>query len=204
MKVKNYTLLIILILFLFYLSSFSYAWKINKELEQEINVKKAAVAVNPMDPYSHFDLAITYAYTNHIQEGWDELKKVHEVDPKFRKAALPMFIQKVTANPQDWKLRFRMAFVYYFNNHKQDAIRELKNVLIIDNNNVWAYGYISLIYGEIGDIDTAMDFARKGLKIDNQVAALHLLLGEGYYKKNDPLQGFLERVEALRLRALGY
>ena len=115
-----------------------------------------------------------------------------------------IYIKKVTENPDDWKLRFRLAFAYYAAGDKKDAIREMNNVLIIDPYNVWAYGYLALIYGELGDVDKAMELTRQGLKIDNRVAALHLLLSEGYYKKGDGWHGFLERMEALRLKALGY
>jgi tetratricopeptide (TPR) repeat protein len=179
-------------------------WRINEELKQEVAAKKAFVAAHPNDANAHFDLAITYAYTNHIQEGWDELGKVIKIDPDFKPKGMNMYIRKVTAEPGDWKLRFRLAFAYYFNDKKDDAIRELENVLKIDPDNVWAYGYLALIHGEKGDYDTAMAKARAGIKIDSQVAALHLLLSEGYYKKNDSWRGFLERWEALRLKALGF
>ena len=180
------------------------AWLINKEFEREIAAKQATLKANPSDAHAHFDLAITYAYTNHIQDGWDQLKKTVDIDPSFRQKGLLMYINKVTDDPNDWRLRFRLAFAYYFNEKKVDAIRELKNVLILYPTNVWAYGYISLIYGELGEIDTAMDYARKGIKIDSNAAALHLLLSEGYYKKGDAWHGWTERLEALRLRALGY
>ncbi len=101
-------------------------------------------------------------------------------------------------------MRFRLAFAYYFNDKKIEAIRELDNVLKIDPYNVWAYGYIALIYGELGEIDPAMKYTRQGLKIDSNVAALHLLLSEGYYKKGDGWRGFLERMEAVRLKTLGF
>lgn len=179
-------------------------WRINKELKQEIKTKKEAVAENPNDPNAHFDLAITYAYTNHIQNGWNELKKVNDINPKFRNKAINLYIQKVIVDPGDWRLRFRLAFAYYFNDMKKEAIRELKNVLILDPYNVWAYGYITLIYGEMGEIDKGMHYVKKGLAIDSNVAALHLLLSEAYYKKGDGWRGFLERMEALRLKALGF
>lgn len=186
------------------LASVSNAWRITSELKKEIAVKKAAVRKAPKDPHAHFDLAITYAYTNNIQDGWAELKKVNDLNPEFRTEALNLYIKKVTADPDDWRLRFRLAFAYYFNDKKKDAIRELQNVLLLDPYNVWAYGYIALIYGEMGDVDNAMVNVKKGLKIDSNVAALHLLLSEGYYKKGDSWKGFLERMEALRLRALGF
>jgi Tfp pilus assembly protein PilF len=97
-----------------------------------------------------------------------------------------------------------MAFVYYANGYKKEAINEFNNVLKIDPYNVWAYGYLGLIYGEMDEIDHAMTATRKGLNIDSNVAALHLLLAEGYYKKGDSWHGFTERMEAMRLKALGY
>lgn len=180
------------------------AWRINKELEYEIEQKRKIVKQDPSDPGARFDLAITYAYTNHIEDGWGELKKVNELDPTFKERALKIYTRKVTAQPGDWKLRFRLAFALYFNQYKEDAIREFKNVLLIDPYNVWAYGYISLIYGEMGQVDKAIEYAKSGLKIDDRVAALHMLLSQGYYKKGDNWNGFWEGATALRLKALGY
>ncbi|MFH1541872.1 MAG: tetratricopeptide repeat protein [bacterium] len=180
------------------------AWRISNELKEEVADKKAIVAQNPTDPQANFELAITYAYTNNIIEGMSLLKKVVQLDPTFKDRALPLYIEKVNTEPNDWKLRFRLAFAYYFNEQRTDAVRELKNVLIIDPNNVWAHGYLALIYGELDNVDLAMAFTKKGLAIDNNVAALHLLLAEGYYKKGDSWRGFLERMEAVRLKALGF
>lgn len=198
------TIVVFILISLIIIAARPFAWKITEELKEEIKQKQEAVAQNPNDPEAHFDLAITYAYTNHIQEGWDELKKVHEIDPTFRERALKLYIKKVTENPADWKLRFRLAFVYFANEKKDLAINELENVLILDPYNVFAYGYIALAYGEMGEVDKAMEVCKKGLAIDSQVAALHLLLSQGYYKKGDKWKGFLEGVEALRLKALGY
>ena len=198
------TLLLIVSLLIVNWALPSHAWVITPELKQEVAQKQAAVLKNPDDPYAHFDLAITYAYANRIQEGWKELTKVEKLDPNFRKTGLKDYIGKVIENPNDWRLRFRLAFAYYFNNDKEQAARELKNVLVLQPYNVWAYGYLALVYGDLGDVDLAMEYAKKGLAIDDNVAALHLLLSEGYYKKGDSWNGFRERVEAIRLRALGY
>jgi len=180
------------------------AWVITPELKREVAQKQAAVAKDPNDPYAHFDLAITYAYANKIQKGWKELTKVEKLDPNFRETGLKYYIGKVIENPNDWKLRFRLAFAYYFNDDKEQAARELKNVLVLKPYNVWAYGYLALVYGDLGDVDKAMEYAKSGLAIDDNVAALHLLLSEGYYKKGDSWNGFRERMDAIRLRALGY
>ena len=184
--------------------SCAFAWRITPELQKELDQKQAAVRANSKDADARFDLAITMAYTNNIQDGWNQLKKTVELDPNYKKKGLDLYMKKVTDSPNDWRLRFRLAFAYYFNDKKKEAVRELDNVLILDPYNVWAYGYAALILGEMGNIDTAMVYTRRGLKIDSNVAALHLLLSEGLYKKNDSWGGFVERIEALRLRALGY
>lgn len=180
------------------------AWRITPELEKELKVKESAVKANPKDPLTRFDLAITMAYTNNIPDGWANLKKVVELDPGFRQKGLEIFFKKVTDDPADWRLRFRLAFAYYFNDKKRDAVRELDNVLKIDPYNVWAYGYIALIYGELGETDPAMNYTKKGLNVDSNVAALHLLLAEGYNRKGDKWRAFLEGLEAVRLKALGF
>jgi len=179
-------------------------WRITPDLQKEVNQKQAAVKQKPNDPEAHFELAMTYAYTNNIIDGMSELRKTNDLDPGYRLRALPVYIARATEKPNDWKLRFRLAFVYFANGKKQDAIREFENVLVIDPYNVWAYGYLALIYGEMGDIDKGIELTKKGLSIDKNVAALHLLLSEGYYKKGDNWGGWAERFEALRLKAIGY
>lgn len=182
----------------------SSGWRITKELQQELQAKQAAVKANPNNPNAYFDLAITMAYTNNLFDGWANLKKTVDLDPGYRQKGLDLYYQKVTASPNDWRLRFRLAFAYYFNGQKKEAIDQLKNVLVLDPYNVWAFGYIALIYGELGNTSEAMKYTRAGLKVDSNVAALHLLLSEGYYRQGDSWGGFRERVEALRLKSLGY
>jgi tetratricopeptide (TPR) repeat protein len=194
----------IIMVLLFMLIVPALGWQITKELEDELKVKRDAVVKNPKDPFARFDLAITQAYTNNILDGWNELRKVNELDPNFKNQCYKIYEKKVIADTSDWKLRFRLAFAYYFVGRKAEAIRELKNVLVLDPYNVWAYGYISLIYGEMNEVDKAIEAAKSGLKIDNMVAALHLLLAEGYYKKNDAWNGLWERTTALRLKLQGY
>jgi tetratricopeptide (TPR) repeat protein len=87
---------------------------------------------------------------------------------------------------------------------RPEAIAELKRVIELDKKNVWAYGYIGLLFGEMDKIDTGISWIKKGLKIDPDVAALHMLLSSAYYKKDDSWGGFWEGVEALRLKALGF
>ena len=61
----------------------AYAWRITKELQQELTAKQAAVKASPNSADARFDLAITMAYTNNIQDGWANLKKTVELDPNY-------------------------------------------------------------------------------------------------------------------------
>jgi len=188
--------------------SISPAWEMTDEFKKEIDEKLKAVEANPKDPHAHFDLAITYAYTNHVEEGWEELKTVDELDKEFAPVALDMYSKEVEAHPEDWRKRFRLAFALYFNDKKNEAIEEFHHIAEMepkkDPKRVWAYGYIGLIYGEIDEIDKAVKYVKKAIKIDSNVAALHVLLASGYYNQGKGWEAFWEGMEALRLKALGY
>lgn len=187
----------------------AYSFKLSEELKNEIDDKEFSVKVRPDDPQSHFELAITYSYSNRIEDGLSELKKVDKIDPKYAPKALKFYQKKARVFPNDWKLRFRYAFALYFNetrknNYKSLAIDEFKQVIRLDPKNVFAYGYIATIYGDMNEVEEAINYAKKALEIDPDVAAIHLLLGAAYYKKGQAGLGIQETMEAMRLRALGY
>jgi len=182
----------------------AHSFELTKDLKDEIEDKQWLVKVHPKNPQYHFELAITYAYSNRIEDGLTELKKVDEIDKKFATKALKIYSKKLKLFPNDWKARFRYAFALYFNNKKKEAIQEFENIIKQDPNNIFSYGYIATIYGEINQVDDAIDYAKKAIEIDSNVAAIHLLLGTAYYKKGQAGLGFQETFEALRLRSLGY
>ncbi|MFA4858117.1 MAG: hypothetical protein WC901_00160 [Candidatus Margulisiibacteriota bacterium] len=198
------TIIVVIASLFFSFCTPAHAWTITPELKQEIIDKEEALDANPDSPMAHFDLAITYAYSNRIADGWEELKEVNKLDPKFAPQGLAIFQNKVAQCPNDWKLRYRLAFALYFNGKKLEAIQEFQNILKIVPNDPLSYGYIGLIQGENNEVDPAIQSIKKGLSIDSNVAALHLLLAAAYYKKNDSWAGFWEASEAVRLKALGF
>lgn len=182
----------------------AYAFELTKDLKNEIEDKQWLVKVHPNNPQYHFELAITYAYSNKIEDGLKELRKVDEIDKSFAPKALKIYSKKARLFPNDWKARFRYAFALYFNNKKKEAIKEFENIIKIDQKNIFSYGYIATIYGEMNDVGNAIEYSKKALEIDSNVAAIHLLLGTAYYKNGQAGLGFQETFEALRLRSLGY
>lgn len=203
---KRSALLFIFLFLSFFVIKINYAhsFELSKELKDEIDDKQWLVKVHPNNPQYHFELAITYAYSNRIEDGLTELKKVDEMDKKFAPKALKIYSKRVKLFPNDWKERFRYAFALYFNKNKKEAIKEFETIIKQYPNNVFSYGYIATIYGEMNEVDDAIDYAKKAIDIDSNVAAIHLLLGTAYYKKGQAGLGFQETFEALRLRSLGY
>ena len=187
--------------------SASLSWVMTPEFSREIAQKEAAVAKKPSSADAHFDMAITYAYTNKIKEGLDELKiagSLVDDKPAYARQLIERYYPMVKKNPSDWRVRFRLAFAYYFGGYRDYAITEMQNIANIDPRTPWPWGYMAIIYAEQNKWNKAIECMRKAISIDSNVAAFHLGLGQGYYKVNRPTVGFSETLEALRLKALGY
>jgi len=204
MKRALFFLLLLVFIFALLKANSALSFKLTQEQKSEIEEKEWLVKVHPKDAQSHFELAITYSYSNKIEDGLNELKIVDQLDPEYAPKALKYYSKMARLYPNNWKIRFRYAFALYFNNKKKDAIKEFEKIIKQDPKNIFSYGYIATIYGEMNQVDEAIDYSKKALEIDPNVAAIHLLLGAAYYKNNQAALGFQETFEALRLRALGF
>lgn len=195
----------ILALFLtcFILTKGLFAFVLTEDHKKEIAIKEASVEAFPNNAHAHFDLAMTYAYSNMIQEGLDELNKVQEIDKDFAKKAQKIYRAKLVSDPFSWKLKFRLAFANFFAGDKKGYIKELNEILEFDPYNIWAYGYQALAYGEMGEYDKAIKLCKKALKLDPDVSSIRFALGQAYYKKGQSWHGFWQVAEALRLKAIG-
>ena len=182
----------------------AFAWKITPELKQEIAEKQLEVRLFPNNPHTHFDLAITYAYSNRIEEGYVELKKANDLDKNYAPRVIKMYQDAVLDDPNDWKLHFRLAFGYYFGGRKKEAVSEFEKVIQLDPNNLFAYGFIGTIYADLNDFKKGTENVRKALKIDSNVAVLHFLMAQAYFHDGKKSEGIAESIETLRLKALGY
>jgi tetratricopeptide (TPR) repeat protein len=207
---KAFLVLLCSILLCSMLSIVSYAFQVTPDLAKEIREKESAVKAKPNDPWAHFDLAITYAYTNKIEAGWDQLKKVHDLatpvygsDEKYAKVIIPKINTLLSADQKDWKARFRLAFAMFFGGDKQGAINELDVISQQYPDNIWAYGYKGVIYGEKGDFDKAIVVLKKALKLDGDVSSLHYAMGQALLKKGLTWNGTQEIAVALKLKAMG-
>ncbi len=196
-----------MVLLLLLLASPILAWSNNAELKKEILEKESVVRQNPASADARFDLAITYAYTNRIEDGLNELTKTAQLagdKKKYSRALIEKYYPLVGKSKNDWKIRFRLAFAYYFGGYTAYAKAELKNITLTTPGNPWPYGYMAIISADENKWDEAVSSMKKAISIDSNVAAFHLGLSQAYYKLNMPFPAALEAGEAIRLRALGY
>ena len=159
------------------------------ELFDEIRENKIIYEKNPTNNESIFNLAMSYAYTGQIRKGWGLLKKV---DESYAEDVVETYVALQDIDGENWKYPFKAAFGYFFIKEKNKAIQKFEEVLAIDQKNVWAYGFIALIYGEMNQTDKAISYCKKALKIEPNATAIHLLYAEGLRRKGKYFEAMKE------------
>lgn len=135
-----------------------------------------------------FDLAMNYAYTGFLQEGFDELADINKVDSEYSKKILEETTIELENATSDWKANFNYAFALYFNNRKEEA-RDFfyKVVELTPERSVkgWALGYIAYIYGESKDWRTALRIIDEAIRYEPDGVGLYLAKGYGQQQVGD-------------------
>lgn len=128
------------------------------------------------DPWVLYNLAMTYAYTGYVEEGFSALTKIHKLDKGFKQKVLKRYKRKTNRYPNNWENQFYYAFALYFNENKTDSVETFKKVTdLTDDLSVqgWSYGYIAYIMGERQDWDQALHYVNKAIKKEPEGAALY-------------------------------
>lgn len=137
-----------------------------------------------------FELAMTYAYSGVIEKGWGVLRRIPEHDVDYASKVLVKYGALAKEEPHEWRHFFKLAFGYYFQGNKEEAVVQFQTVLRLEPKQIWAMGFIALIKGEQGDYDAAIAWAKRALAIEPDASAIHFLLGEAYRKQGNTM-GFL-------------
>jgi len=166
------------------------------------DMKQAKIAYEQKaDADTVFELAMAYAYSGLIEKGWGMLKRIPEYNSDYAPVVLAKYTALVEKEPKEWRHHFKLAFGYYFKGDKKEAIRQFEAVLALEPRQVWAMGFIALIYGEKERYDEAILLCRKALEMEPNAAAIHFLLGEAYRKTGNTM-GFLSEIMTVgRLKA---
>lgn len=191
------TYLCVLFLCIFQLISFALPYYVDPEILKEVTVNEQHFSQYPTSNAIRFDLAMSYAYSGQILNGWNMLK---ELDPDYSQVVIKKYETLFKNNPNEWKYPFKLAFGYFFAKEKLKSIEMFHEVIKIKPDQVWAYGFIGLVYGEMGDADNAIVYCKKGINIEPNATGIHFLLAEAYRKKKKYLKAFNHVLKVGRLQ----
>lgn len=131
------------------------------------------------DAQAHFNLAMTYAYTGFIEEGFKEIALIPSLDITFKEKALEKYARRTSRFPGNWEDRFYYAFALYVNDKKMEAIDQFNEVIrLVSDPSVkgWASGYIAYIYGERKEWTQAMQAITQAIRYEPEGAALYFAM----------------------------
>jgi len=197
---SKYFLVFLLISF-FTANSFG---KTSDELKYELKKNRYLVSVKPNDPLAHFNLAMTYAYTGYVDEGFEELKIVNKLDANFAQKTVSQNRLKIISNPSEWHNYFYNGFTCYFIGNKKEAMEMFKKVLELkpeDEVLAWTMGYMAVLYADQKNFKDGIDLLKKAILLEPEGAYLHLALGFGYKETGNILDATKHLLKGARLKA---
>jgi tetratricopeptide (TPR) repeat protein len=122
-------------------AAYDYDWK---EAERLI---RSAMAANPVSPTVHW-LAGRYLLSiGHFKPAMQEIERALEADPL------------------NISYRRSLAFCMSGAGHEADAAAQCRRNVEFDENDYWSYFLLSLIHAQRGDIEAAVQLARKAYSL---------------------------------------
>jgi len=197
-------------LLLTFLAIFLYAtpakavYELTSEVQKEYLANKQLIQKYPKSAAYQFNYAVTLAYMGKLEEGATALNKVTDLDSKFVKKNLSSYVLAAKKAPQDYRVRFRLAFLYYFNNDFDKAYKELD---VISQNadesylKAWALGYMAVIRGDKQKRwKEALDLVNRALDYEPEAYGLHAALAIAQKENGNTIGAVGSLMKALSLR----
>lgn len=157
---------------------------------------------------AHFDVAVVQAHAGCLIESWENLKRADSLAAKsggraeVAGRAVRGARQALARNPRDVMAVYRIAFARYFLDQKAEALQAMLRAATLEPNNAWTTGYIGYVYGERGDVDAAIAWWERGIRIDPKNAVIHYMLGLAYSRKGQTRKAARHFAAAYRDRTL--
>lgn len=176
-------------------------YTIAPDIAKEYVDLKAKIQKHPDNAALNFEYAVCLSYVGKIEEGRTALKKVRNLDPDFAEKALPKYLAEYHKYPTDPRTKYRLGFLYYFNDNRQQALNVLRDVANqepVGQLNAWALGYMALIQGEQENWGEAEQLVRRALQIEPDAYGLHAALAAALKKQGKFLAATKEFIIALK------
>lgn len=175
---------------------------------EEIAVLRERVREADRDPDVRFDLAMGLARTPWLEQGWQELLKVRELDPAYADKVIARYAPLVKENPENIEAWFRLAFGHFFAGlerkdpeARRQAVEAFGKILAIDGRYVWALNYLAYLTHEAGDLPGALALAERAVQAGPDNAVAHFLKAQALVRQNRYWAAAPELALAMRLRA---
>lgn len=171
--------------------------------QADLDGARARVEQTPDSADAQFELAMAYARTPFLEQGWEALKRVNTLDPTYADKAVAKYEAAIAANPADVEAHFRLAFAYYFQNKKDQARAQMEQVVALAPQDPWGYDYLGFLVAEQDQthLDQPTKLWQKALELDPNNAVAHYLIGQVYYRQGKFLQAAASIGNALKARA---
>lgn len=124
-----------------------------------------AVALDPTDAESHFNMGICYNKEGKTKEATSCYKKAVAIDPEFAKA------------------HYRLGAIYAEEGKLKKAISEFKKAIAVKPDYREAHCDLGVVYDEKGMLDEAISEYKKTLAMKYDIPMVNYNLGIVYYKK---------------------
>lgn len=174
---------------------------LTRRLEQQVQQ-------TPADPGARFTLAMLYARSGRVLDGFKQLQEADRAigSPAGRPALARQIVVEaedlLRRNPRDLLARYRLAFARYFLDDHPAAAAEFERIVVLDPRNDWGYGYLGQAYANLGQLDRAIAAWEKGLAVNPRNAVLHYMLGLSYTRKGNKKKAAAHLAAAYRDRTL--
>ena len=150
--------------------------------ESWANLKKQYILSKTLsqDANVQFGMAMAYSYTGFIQEGFNKIASIPSIDPTFKSLVVDKYLKKTELNPNNWLHHWYLAFAFYVNERKDEALVEFQKVInLVPDPSIkgWAWGYIAYIYGERKDWPRAMTAINNAIKLEPDGSGLYFAKG---------------------------
>ena len=168
------------LLFVPFILGLSLPYHVDQEILAELAKNQQLYEQHPTENEAIFNLAMSYAYTGQVVKGWKKLKLISD---EYANTVVTKYAQLSKEHSSEWRYPFKYAFGFFFKKEKEKAIDQFKRVIEIKPTEVWAYAYIALIYGEMGNSKKCLEYCKKALKIEKNATAVYVLQAEAYRRE---------------------